>query len=60
MVNLSTETFRRQCRRCGAEFETDCRIKRRCNACQKTVQAAKNEKWNERKRQARREARAAR
>jgi hypothetical protein len=38
----------KQCRRCGAEFVTRSRIRKRCDACQTVVSAEKQKKANER------------
>ena len=38
----------KQCRRCGAEFITRSRIRKRCDACQSIVSAEKQKKANER------------
>ena len=42
------ETMTKQCRRCGAEFITRSRIRKRCDACQTVVSAEKQKKANER------------
>jgi hypothetical protein len=42
------ETMTKQCRRCGAEFVTRSRIRKRCDACQNIVSAEKQKKANER------------
>jgi hypothetical protein len=42
------ETMTKQCRRCGAEFVTRSRIRKRCDACQSVVSAEKQKKANER------------
>ena len=42
------ETMTKQCRRCGAEFITRSRIRKRCDACQAVVSAEKQKKANER------------
>ena len=42
------ETMKKQCRRCGAEFITLSRIRKRCDACQTVVSAEKQKKANER------------
>ena len=42
------ETMTKQCRRCGAEFGTRSRIRKRCDACQTIVHAEKKKKANER------------
>jgi hypothetical protein len=42
------ETMKKQCRRCGAEFVTRSRIRKRCDACQTVVSAEKQKKANER------------
>jgi hypothetical protein len=42
------ETMTKQCRRCGAEFVTRSRIRKRCDACQTIVSAEKQKKANER------------
>jgi len=42
------ETMKKQCRRCGAEFVTRSRIRKRCDACQSIVSAEKQKKANER------------
>ena len=42
------ETMKKQCRRCGAEFVTRSRIRKRCDACQTIVSAEKQKKANER------------
>ena len=42
------ETMTKQCRRCGAEFITRSRIRKRCDACQTIVSAEKQKKANER------------
>src|SRR5215510_7198575 len=42
------ETMKKQCRRCGAEFITRSRIRKRCDACQSVVSAEKQKKANER------------
>ena len=42
------ETMTKQCRRCGAEFVTRSRIRKRCDACQTVVSAEKQKKANER------------
>jgi hypothetical protein len=38
----------KKCRRCGAEFITRSRIRKRCDACQTVVSAEKQKKANER------------
>jgi hypothetical protein len=43
-----TETMTKQCRRCGAEFVTRSRIRKRCEACQTVVSGEKQKKANER------------
>lgn len=45
----------KQCRRCGAEFVTRSRIRKRCDACQEVVSAKRQKEANERL-QARRKA----
>ena len=55
-IPLLEETMTKQCRRCGAEFVTRSRIRKRCDACQTIVFAEKQKKANERLR-ARRAAR---
>jgi hypothetical protein len=42
------ETMTKQCRRCGAEFVTRSRIRKRCDGCQAVVSAEKQKKANER------------
>lgn len=42
------ETMTKKCRRCGAEFITRSRIRKRCDACQVVVSAEKQKKANER------------
>src|SRR5260221_11681666 len=42
------ETMKKQCRRCGAEFVTRSRIRKRCDTCQAVVSAEKQKKANER------------
>ncbi len=42
------ETMMKKCRRCGAEFITRSRIRKRCDACQTVVSAEKQKKANER------------
>jgi len=42
------ETMTKKCRRCGAEFITRSRIRKRCDACQTVVSAEKQKKANER------------
>lgn len=42
------ETMTKQCRRCGAEFVTRSRIRKRCDACQTILYAEKQKKANER------------
>jgi hypothetical protein len=42
------ETMTKQCRRCGAEFVTRSRIRKRCDTCQTVVSAEKQKKANER------------
>ena len=42
------ETMTKQCRRCGAEFITRSRIRKRCDSCQTVVSAEKQKKANER------------
>ena len=42
------ETMTKNCRRCGAEFITRSRIRKRCDACQSMVSAEKQKKANER------------
>ncbi len=42
------ETMTKKCRRCGAEFVTRSRIRKRCDACQAVVSAEKQKKANER------------
>src|SRR5215475_12872812 len=42
------ETMKKQCRRCGAEFITRSRIRKRCDDCQAVVSAEKQKKANER------------
>ena len=42
------ETMTKKCRRCGAEFVTRSRIRKRCDACQSVVSAEKQKKANER------------
>jgi hypothetical protein len=38
----------KKCRRCGAEFITRSRIRKRCDGCQAVVSAEKQKKANER------------
>lgn len=38
----------KQCRRCGAQFVTKSRIRKRCDTCQTLVSAEKQKKANER------------
>ncbi len=47
------ETMTKQCRRCGAQFVTKSRIRKRCDACQALVSAEKQKKANERLKQRR-------
>jgi hypothetical protein len=42
------ETMTKKCRRCGAEFVTRSRIRKRCDTCQSQVSAEKQKKANER------------
>ena len=42
------ETMTKKCRRCGAEFVTRSRIRKRCDTCQTVVSAEKQKKANER------------
>ena len=42
------EIMTKQCRRCGAEFVTRSRIRKRCDVCQTVVSAEKQKKANER------------
>jgi hypothetical protein len=42
------ETMTKQCRRCGAQFVTKSRIRKRCDTCQTLVSAEKQKKANER------------
>ena len=42
------EKLTKQCRRCGAEFVTRSRIRKRCDDCQAVVSAEKQKKANER------------
>jgi len=42
------ETMTKKCRRCGAEFITRSRIRKRCDSCQSIVSAEKQKKANER------------
>jgi ribosomal protein L31 len=42
------ETMTKKCRRCGAEFVTRSRIRKRCDICQTVVSAEKQKKANER------------
>jgi hypothetical protein len=42
------ETMTKQCRRCGANFVTRSRIRKRCDPCQTLVTAEKQKKANER------------
>jgi hypothetical protein len=42
------EVMTKQCRRCGVEFVTRSRIRKRCDACQLVVSAEKQKKANER------------
>jgi hypothetical protein len=42
------ETMSKKCRRCGAEFVTRSRIRKRCDSCQTVVSAEKQKKANER------------
>src|SRR5215471_4387072 len=42
------ETMTKKCRRCGAEFVTRSRIRKRCDTCQTQVSAEKQKKANER------------
>src|SRR5262245_6680307 len=42
------ETMTKKCRRCGAEFITRSRIRKRCDTCQTVVSAEKQKKANER------------
>ena len=42
------ETMTKKCRRCGAEFVTRSRIRKRCDSCQTVVSAEKQKKANER------------
>src|SRR3954468_11653320 len=42
------ETMTKKCRRCGAEFITRSRIRKRCDTCQTQVSAEKQKKANER------------
>jgi predicted nucleic acid-binding Zn-ribbon protein len=35
--------MKKLCRRCGAEFSTKSRIKKRCDGCQASVKAQRNE-----------------
>ena len=42
------ETMTKKCRRCGAEFVTRFRIRKRCDVCQTVVSAEKQKKANER------------
>lgn len=42
------ETMTKKCRRCGAEFVTRSRIRKRCDVCQSVVSAEKQKKANER------------
>src|SRR5437763_7607761 len=42
------ETMTKKCRRCGAEFVTRSRIRKRCDGCQMVVSAEKQKKANER------------
>ena len=42
------ETMMKKCRRCGAEFVTRSRIRKRCDGCQSVVSAEKQKKANER------------
>jgi hypothetical protein len=42
------ETMTKKCRRCGAEFTTRSRIRKRCDSCQTVVSAEKQKKANER------------
>jgi hypothetical protein len=50
------ETMTKQCRRCGAEFVTRSRVRKRCEPCQTVVSVERQKKANERSR-ARRAAR---
>lgn len=43
----------KQCRRCGAQFVTKSRIRKRCDGCQAVVSAEKQKKANERLKQRR-------
>lgn len=36
----------KQCRRCGAQFQTKARTKKRCNACQDAIQAIRDAGYN--------------
>jgi hypothetical protein len=42
------ETMTKQCRRCGAEFVTRSRIRKRCEACQTVVSGEQQKRANER------------
>jgi hypothetical protein len=42
------ETMTKQCRRCGADFVTRSRIRKRCEACRKVVYGENQKKANER------------
>ena len=42
------ETMTKKCRRCGTDFVTRSRIRKRCDVCQTVVSAEKQKKANER------------
>lgn len=42
------ETMTKQCRRCGTEFVTRSRIRKRCEACQTVVSGERQKRANER------------
>lgn len=43
-----TETFTKQCRRCGTTFATQSRVKKRCDPCQESVAASRQKVYEAR------------
>ena len=50
LVQESQQVMTKECRRCGAEYKTTSRIRKRCDDCQTTVAIQKYKKANERAR----------
>lgn len=49
-IGILDENFTKKCIECGADFETRCRIKERCSACQSRRSAAMLKRSNDKRR----------